>query len=200
MKNENDFLQSLSTQLANTQLSLDLLVENLRQKGSISGSDKESLNLVAKTIQSLTKDIDQRRAENGPSGKGPNLEIDRKLTILVVDDDQVLRASAVEIFKKSGHKVFEAANGSDALDIIRNVDIDLVLTDLNMPDVDGLKFTKEIRSAKIKQPIICLMSGDPDRLKLVQSAVQAEGALNKPFNRKMVVESIVQAMSGTGRN
>jgi|GEM_PF-294987 len=69
-----------------------------------------------------------------------------KLCVLVVDDIQTNRDLLVRRLEKQGHKVVTAVNGREALQILENRDIDLVLLDIMMPEVDGYQVLKEMKS------------------------------------------------------
>ena len=78
--------------------------------------------------------------------------------ILVVDDDRVIRAMSVHLLESAGHRVAEAANGLEALRLLREVAFDILITDLFMPEMDGLELIQSVRTAGSKIRIIA-MSG-----------------------------------------
>jgi len=65
--------------------------------------------------------------------------------IMVVDDEVSIRESLHDWLKDSGHEVFTAANGGEALEILRDKKPEIVITDLVMPGMDGLELTKKIK-------------------------------------------------------
>ena len=78
------------------------------------------------------------------------------LNILVVDDSSVVRNFHVNILKASGFKTDEACDGMDALEKAVRRKYDLILSDINMPVLDGLEFIKKYREEDAKTPIIIL--------------------------------------------
>jgi len=81
-------------------------------------------------------------------------------SILVVEDESDLREGMVALFKDRDYLVFEAANGVDALQILEDNLIDIVLSDIKMPKLDGLGLLKKVRTEFNRQPKFYLMSGD----------------------------------------
>ena len=66
-------------------------------------------------------------------------------SILVVDDSVSLRSMLKEILSQEGHNVLDASDGENALDIAQDAKFDLVLTDVNMPIIDGIELCRELR-------------------------------------------------------
>lgn len=84
------------------------------------------------------------------------------LTILVVEDDVIIRLNTAARLRKWGYKVMEAANGQAGLEIVKIAhQLALIVTDLNMPEMDGVTMTEEIRRIPGKNdlPIILYSSG-----------------------------------------
>jgi len=101
--------------------------------------------------------------------------------ILIVDDDQSLREFLEIFFAKEGFRVFTAGDGEEALKLLEKTSVDLVLADIRMPKVDGLKFLKLLRRKGFELPIIMITA-----YASLDSAVEAkkEGAfdyVSKPF-------------------
>ncbi len=101
--------------------------------------------------------------------------------ILIVDDDQSLREFLEIFFAKEGFRVFTAGDGEEALKLLEKTSVDLVLADIRMPKVDGLKFLKLLRRKGLELPIIMITA-----YASLDSAVEAkkEGAfdyVSKPF-------------------
>jgi CheY-like chemotaxis protein len=106
--------------------------------------------------------------------------------ILVIDDVAGVRASVVNTLKRAGHEVFEAANGTDGLAIARAHAPDLVITDILMPEMDGLETIDLIRrEGRGRRPRFLAISGGgslvatDDALKA--ASLHADAVLAKPF-------------------
>ncbi|MCE9635724.1 MAG: sigma-54 dependent transcriptional regulator [Planctomycetes bacterium] len=74
--------------------------------------------------------------------------------LLVVDDDALIRRSLAEMLRGLDYRVFEAGTGAEALRVFGQVAPDLVITDFNMPEVDGLQLLKELKARKADLPVI----------------------------------------------
>lgn len=101
--------------------------------------------------------------------------------ILVVDDDKEI-VGAIEIYlKKEGYNILKAYNGNQALEIIKNNEIHLVLLDIMMPEKDGLETLEEIRKDK-SIPVILLSAKSEDYDKIGGLNLGADDYITKPFN------------------
>lgn len=81
------------------------------------------------------------------------------MNILLVEDDNELRSVIKDIFQSVGISIVEATNGLEALDTIKNFDFDLIITDVQMPKLDGYNLIKAIKSLKIDTPVIVMTGG-----------------------------------------
>jgi two-component system, chemotaxis family, chemotaxis protein CheY len=112
--------------------------------------------------------------------------------ILAVDDSASMRQMVAFTLKAAGHTVVDAADGKQALDIARTQSFDVVLTDVNMPIMDGLTLTKELRAlAAFKfTPILVLTTEAGMDKKQEGRAAGATGWLVKPFNPEQLLATI----------
>lgn len=106
--------------------------------------------------------------------------------ILIVDDDIHLRQVIERLLAIKGHQVYSAANGKSAIDIVDRHPIDLVITDILMPDMDGYELISAL-SKRPSPPRIIAMSGGSGRLDsyyLLRMArrMKADKLLEKPLN------------------
>ncbi|MEY3879215.1 MAG: hypothetical protein RIQ94_10 [Pseudomonadota bacterium] len=118
-------------------------------------------------------------------------------TILVVDDSRSLRQMVAFCLTSAGYQVREAVDGVEALEIIQEQQFDLVLTDQNMPRMDGLAFIESLRTQPAYQntPILMLTTESSDEMKAKGRAAKATGWLVKPFDPEKLI-SVVQKVIG----
>lgn len=113
-------------------------------------------------------------------------------SILAVDDSASMRKMVSFTLTGAGFHVVEAVDGQDAWDKAQNHSIDLVLTDQNMPKLDGLGLTRKLREhPKFKNtPILVLTTESSDAMKQAGRAAGATGWLVKPFDPGRLIEVI----------
>ncbi|PHS27220.1 MAG: response regulator [Methylophaga sp.] len=112
--------------------------------------------------------------------------------ILAVDDSASMRQMVSFTLKAAGHTVTDAADGKQALDIAKTRSFDLVLTDVNMPVMDGLTLTRELRALPTFKftPILVLTTEAGMDKKQEGRAAGATGWLVKPFNPDQLLATI----------
>jgi DNA-binding NtrC family response regulator len=118
--------------------------------------------------------------------------------ILIVDDDQSIRDFLKDYFTDLGYKAVAAENGAKALEILAQYDFDCIVSDLVMPDMDGLSLLKEVRAKKNKAPFL-MVTGYPT----VETAVEAikQGAydyITKPLQLDDVRIKVERALHAKG--
>jgi two-component system chemotaxis response regulator CheY len=113
-------------------------------------------------------------------------------SILAVDDSASMRKMVSFTLTGAGFHVVEAVDGQDAFEKAQTHNIDLVLTDQNMPRLDGLGLTKKLRDhPKFKNtPILILTTESSDQMKQAGRAAGATGWLVKPFDPGRLIEVI----------
>ena len=115
--------------------------------------------------------------------------------ILVVDDDKEIVESIEIYLRNEGYKVFKAYDGLEALDILMREDIHLILMDIMMPKLDGIKATIKIRQEK-NIPIILVSAKGEDTDKILGLNIGADDYITKPFN---LLELIARVKSNLRR-
>lgn len=119
-------------------------------------------------------------------------------TILAVDDSGSLRQMVAFSLNAAGYDVVQAVDGQDGLNKAKEKTVDLVLTDQNMPIMDGLTLIKNLRGLGSYQkiPILMLTTESSDEMKAKGKAAGANGWLVKPFDPKRLIE-VVQKVIGS---
>ena len=118
--------------------------------------------------------------------------------VLVVDDEPDLRSSIVTVLRDAGFEVIEASDGRDAIPILRDQDIDLLVTDLVMPGTEGIELVR-LLAGKASRPAIIVMSAHHgeargDYLELA-GKLGADRTLKKPFKAKELLDAVQQVMA-----
>ncbi|MDD4978889.1 MAG: response regulator [Gallionella sp.] len=113
-------------------------------------------------------------------------------TILSVDDSSSIRQMVAFTLKSAGYEVVEAADGQEGLDKAKQKTVDLVLTDQNMPRMDGLTLIKTLRALPNYRstPILMLTTESGDAMKMQGKAAGATGWLVKPFDPQKLLEVV----------
>jgi two-component system, chemotaxis family, chemotaxis protein CheY len=113
-------------------------------------------------------------------------------TILAVDDSASIRQMVSFTLKGAGYQVLEAVDGQEAFDRAKLNAVDLVLTDQNMPRMDGLTLVKSLRGLSQYKavPILILTTESSDRMKAEGRAAGATGWIVKPFDPKKLLEVV----------
>lgn len=113
-------------------------------------------------------------------------------SILTVDDSGSIRQMVSFTLKGAGYDVVEAADGQEGLDKARQRSVDLVLTDQNMPRMDGITLIKTLRTlpAYRTTPILMLTTESGDAMKMQGRSAGATGWLVKPFDPQKLLDVV----------
>src|SRR5690554_289581 len=112
-----------------------------------------------------------------------------KARILVVDDDKEIAGAIDKLLTMEGYEVIKAYNGLEALDVLVQNNIQLILLDVMMPKLDGLSTTMKIRQDK-NIPIIILSAKSEDSDKILGLSMGADDYVTKPFNPQELVARV----------
>lgn len=145
------------------------------------------------TAAGTTTDAMPREAVPPSSDEAP-----AGVTILLVDDEQVLRELAADALRRHGHTVLVAADGAEALEVVDRHDgpIDALVTDLTMPRLDGVALTRELRSRMPGLPVV-LCSGFPDasRTGALDHQQAPTRELAKPFALAELISTVHEVLA-----
>lgn len=113
-------------------------------------------------------------------------------TVLAVDDSASIRQMVAFTLKSAGYEVVEAVDGEDGLEKAKNHSIQLVLTDQNMPRMDGLTLIRSLRELPQYKsvPILMLTTESSDAMKTQGRAAGATGWLVKPFDPQKLIDVV----------
>jgi CheY-like chemotaxis protein len=118
--------------------------------------------------------------------------------ILVIDDDNEFRTVLCAALEGAGHEVYQACNGREGLECYREQPVDLVLTDLIMPDIEGVETIRELRREYSNVRIIAMSGGGPtDADEFLDDADKfgAANRLQKPFSRSHLLDMIDRVLT-----
>lgn len=110
-------------------------------------------------------------------------------SVLTVDDSPSIRQMIRLTLGPAGYNVLEAGNGAEGLSKAKSAQVDMVVTDLNMPVMDGLGLIRELRSLPAYRgvPIVFLTTESDDGLKQQAKAAGATGWITKPFRQEQLL-------------
>jgi CheY-like chemotaxis protein len=117
--------------------------------------------------------------------------------ILVVDDSRAALTVTETILAEAGHQVTTSNSAKGAVKILQTQEVDVVLTDIYMPDEDGLELLKNIRRIAPDTPVIAMsgMTGSRDMLPVARG-MGARFTLYKPFSTEALLSAVTQACTG----
>lgn len=113
-------------------------------------------------------------------------------TILAVDDSRTMREMIVFTLEGAGFEVMAAEDGNDALKVLGNQHVDAIITDLNMPNMNGFQLIEALRANPTYKftPILVLTTESGDDKKQTGKAAGATGWIVKPFNPEKLISVV----------
>ena len=119
-----------------------------------------------------------------------------EIRTLIVDDSSVMRKIVERALRQAGLDplvVHEAGSGSEGLDLLRAKQVDLILSDINMPSMDGLEFLRQLRAQNLAPGVPVVMITTESSEEHVKQAIQAgaQGYIRKPFTAEQVKERVL---------
>ena len=116
--------------------------------------------------------------------------------VLIVEDEMLIRTLLLEVLSDNGFEVSLARDGQESLDQLGTNSFDLVITDIQMPRVDGIEMLKEMKRTHRKEKII-VMTADPSDMGLTQPDMpQVVSRLQKPFRIDNFLDVVIAATAG----
>ncbi|HEX4003550.1 MAG TPA: response regulator [Candidatus Acidoferrales bacterium] len=122
---------------------------------------------------------------------------------LIVDDSSVMRKIVERSLNQAGIKlseVLEAGNGAEALAVLQDNKVDIVLCDINMPVMDGLEFIKQLASVENAKGVpVVMITTEGSESHVVQAlSCGAKGYIRKPFTLEQIRERVLPILAGQG--
>jgi two-component system chemotaxis response regulator CheY len=119
-----------------------------------------------------------------------------EIRTLIVDDSSVMRKIIERSLRQAGLDplvVHEAGSGTEGLDLLRAKKVDLILSDINMPSMDGLEFLRQIRAQNLAPGVPVVMITTESSEEHVKQAILAgaQGYIRKPFTAEQVKERVL---------
>ena len=119
-----------------------------------------------------------------------------EIRVLIVDDSTVMRKIVERSLRQAGLDplvVHEAGSGSEGLDVLRDKKVDLILSDINMPSMDGLEFLRQLRAQDLATGVPVVMITTESSEEHVKQAILAgaQGYIRKPFTAEQVKERVL---------
>ena len=119
-----------------------------------------------------------------------------EIRTLIVDDSSVMRKIVERALRQAGLElaaVHEAGTGAEALDVLKAMQVDLILSDINMPSMDGLEFLRQLRSQNLAPGVPVVMITTESSEEHVKQAILAgaKGYIRKPFTAEQVKERVL---------
>ena len=119
---------------------------------------------------------------------------------LIVDDSSVMRKIVERSLRQAGLEalvVFEAGSGIEGLDVLKTQQVDLILSDINMPSMDGLEFLRQVKAQNLAPGVPVVMITTESSEEHVKQAIMdgAQGYIRKPFTAEQVKERVLPLLN-----
>lgn len=122
-------------------------------------------------------------------------------TVLIIEDDHNILLMIKRMLEPFGFDIKLASNGQEGLDLFQKLDVDLVITDIIMPEKEGLEIIREMRRARPDLKIIAMSGGgklSADNYLETAKIFGAASIMEKPFTRKQIVSAVQDILGLTG--
>ena len=119
-----------------------------------------------------------------------------EIRTLIVDDSSVMRKIVERSLRQAGLEllvVHEAGSGTEGIEVLKTKPVDLILSDINMPAMDGLEFLRQLRAQNLAPGVPVVMITTESSEEHVREAIQAgaQGYIRKPFTAEQVKERVL---------
>jgi two-component system chemotaxis response regulator CheY len=123
-----------------------------------------------------------------------------EIRTLIVDDSTVMRKIVERSLRQAGLSplvVYEAGSGIEGLEVLKSKEVDLILSDINMPSMDGLEFLRQIKAQNLAPGVPVVMITTESSEEHVKQAILAgaQGYIRKPFTAEQVKERVLSLLN-----
>jgi CheY-like chemotaxis protein len=164
-------------------------------------SEKPSYEELEKKIKDLQKQVETLQTDGNAETTATSLNEDTGIKtpkrILVVDDSEIDRMVLEEILKQAGYKVFLASDGKEGIELFSKNPIDLVITDMVMPEKMGIDLIMELREKYPDLKIIAMSAGGAfgPEIELDMASVYGGHTITKPFDPVKVLNMVNELLT-----
>lgn len=172
---------------------LGRFLEGLKHYSGVSISAGGKLMPVLNPVALLEQPLDA--VPPRPEAK----EVELKRTVLIVDDSLSIRKFVSMILEQGGYRVFTASNGMEALTVVDEHPVDLIITDLEMPVMHGYELLRELQRKGVSEtvPVVILTSRGSEKHKEKAASLGARKYLVKPFEEESLIETVRECLEST---
>ncbi len=165
---------------------LGKFLEGLRYYSGVSISAGGRLMPVLNPVALLEQPVETEFLQPEISG------LEQKQNILLVDDSLSIRKFVSIILQQNGYRVYTASNGMEALEVLDEHPVDLIITDLEMPVMHGYEFLRELQRKGLSEniPVVILTSRGSEKHKEKAASLGAKEYLVKPFEEESLLETV----------
>lgn len=117
-----------------------------------------------------------------------------EISILLVDDDERLRRAAGKVLAAEGYRIVSVASGRKALDVLRRQKVDLVISDLRLPDLDGIRLLKSVRELQPETEIVMITGCGSIEVAVEAMKVGAYDFIQKPLDSASLLKTVAKAI------
>lgn len=113
--------------------------------------------------------------------------------ILFVDDDRQFRAAQEEVLQGAGYEAVSVSNGKEAMSMLEVADFDLLITDIIMPEMEGIELIREVNKTRPELKVIAISGGgraNPDDYLKIAQRLGVNEVLAKPYSREELLSAV----------
>ena len=119
-------------------------------------------------------------------------------SILIVDDEPNYLVVLSELLRDEGFEVFTAASGEEGLRVVKDVDLDIVITDMQMPGMDGMRLLQHIKEINKELPVLMITAEAKKENIIAAAQAGANGYIVKPFTAATLGEKLQKIFEKMG--